>query len=152
MWEFLQEANNWLVGAFGVGISGLLIKAIQAFVKLYKEKQQENARNNEAFKLVINNDSKQDDRLDKLEKSRDFSDKRAQGLIQAQKASLHNQLWNKSEVYLKRGWIDVGELSNFEIMYHAYKDIGGNHTGDTLHDKVKDLPVKDTGILREGEI
>ena len=152
MLELLQRANDGLVSMFGIGFLGIFGLGLRQLYKIAKEKRKENDLNREAFKHVIDNDEKQDRRLESLEIYRSTSDTRAKGMIKAQKASLHNQIWNKSEIYLKRGWIDVGELSNFEIMYHAYKSIGGNHTGDTLHEKVKALPVKDEGILREDEI
>ena len=152
MWEFLQEANGFLVGMFGTGFLGILGAGLRKLYKIAQEKHEENVRNKVAFEEMKKTNGSQEDRLAALEDYQEKSDKRAKGLIKAQKASLHNQLWNKAEIYLKRGWITVGELNNFEIMYHAYKAIGGNHTGDTLHEKVKALPVKDEGILREDEI
>ncbi|MDN6572059.1 MAG: hypothetical protein L0L22_13790 [Staphylococcus equorum] len=76
----------------------------------------------------------------------------AGNLAKAQKATLHNAIWNKSEVYLARGYVTIGELNNFDILYHAYKAVEGNHTGDMLHAKVKALPVRDEGILSRKEV
>lgn len=153
MWEFLQQANDVLVGMFGVGGLGILGAGLRQLYKIAKEKHKENDLNREAFKRVIDNDRKQDERISKLEKHNlEIVEPRGQSLVDAQIAGLHNQIWTKSERYITRGYLNVGELDNFEMMYQAYKNLGGNHTGDTLYQKVKSLDIKKEGILREDEI
>jgi len=153
LWEFLEEANNWLVGMFGTGFLGIFGLILRQLYKIYKEKREENRLNKIAFKRVIDNDAKQDKRISKLEKHNlDIVEPRGQNLVDAQIAGLHNQIWTKSERYITRGYLNFGELDNFEMMYQAYKNLGGNHTGDTLYQKVKILDIKKEGILREDEI
>lgn len=153
MWEFLQEANNLLVGIFGTGFLGILGAGLRQLYKIAREKQEENKINKKAFKRVIDNDEKQDERISKLEKHNlEIVEPRGQNLVDAQIAGLHNQIWTKSERYITRGYLNVGELDNFEMMYQAYKNLGGNHTGYTLYQKVKSLDIKKEGILREDEI
>src|SRR5699024_4777399 len=153
LWEFLEEANNWLVGMFGTGFLGIFGLILRQLYKIYKEKREENRLNKIAFKRVIDNDAKQDKRISKLEKHNlDIVEPRGQNLVDAQIAGLHNQIWTKSERYITRGYLNFGELDNFEMMYHAYKNLGENHTGDTLYKKVKILDIKKEGILREDEI
>ena len=81
-----------------------------------------------------------------------MAEARSQKIVKAEKASLHNQIWNKADEYIKRGYITVGELNNFDYLFEAYKNLGGNGTGDTLRAKVSNLNVRDEGILQQKEI
>lgn len=148
----LMELNSFLLSLFGIGIFGGLYKLTKNTANIVKEKKKENKQNKETLEELIQSNSSQDDRLDELEKYNAMADKRAGNLAKAQKATLHNAIWNKSEVYLARGYVTIGELNNFDILYHAYKAVEGNHTGDMLHAKVKALPVKDEGILSQEEV
>lgn len=153
MWEFLQHVNDILIGTFGISFLGIFGAGLRQLYKIAREKREENKLNREAFKRVIDNDAKQDERISKLEKHNLYIvEPRGQNLVDAQIAGLHNQIWTKSERYITRGYLNVGELDNFEMMYQAYKNLGGNHTGDTLYQKVKSLDIKKDGILREDEI
>lgn len=150
--DSLMEINSVLLSLFGIGIFGGLYKLTKNTMKFVKEKKEENKQNKEVLHQLILNDTKQDERLKELEKYNEMADRRTEYLSKAQKATLHNAIWNKSEIYLARGYVTIGELNNFDILYHAYKAVEGNHTGDMLHAKVKALPVKDEGILSRKEV
>lgn len=141
----LMKLNSLLLTFFGLGIVGLLSKIFQFTNKIYKDKKKANKEQTEFLNELKESDKKQTNRLKQLEAYQD-------NLMKAQKATLHNQIWNKADEYLKRGWITVGELDNFDHLYYAYKGVEGNHTGDTLHKKVKRLEIKDEGILKGNEI
>lgn len=150
--DSLLEINSVLLSLFGIGIFSALWKLVKNTANVVKEKKEENKQNKKALKQLIDNNENQDERLKELEKYNKMADRRAEHLSKAQKATLHNAIWNKSEVYLARGYVTIGELNNFDILYHAYKAVEGNHTGDMLHAKVKALPVKDEGILSRKEV
>lgn len=42
----------------------------------------------------------------------------------------------------ERGWVTIEELEDFENLYKAYHDLGGNGTGTKLKNDVEKLEVR----------
>lgn len=54
-------------------------------------------------------------------------------------ALLHDRLFQSGMYYLNKGEISVSELQNFEDLYKAYHNLGGNGTGTEIYERVRDL-------------
>ncbi|MGM0124855.1 hypothetical protein IGI37_002249 [Enterococcus sp. AZ194] len=148
----MQQLNNWLVLICGGGISALVLRLTSTISKLVKEKVEENRLREETIRVLKKQNVEQDERLKGVEDYQEMAEERSQKIIKAEKASLHNQIWNKADEYFNRGYITVGELNNFDYLFEGYKNLGGNGTGDTLHKKVSSLPQRDEGVLQQKEI
>ena len=46
---------------------------------------------------------------------------------------------------INRGWISTNELEEVTILYHSYRELGGNSTVSEIYDLCKKLPVKNGG-------
>lgn len=57
-------------------------------------------------------------------------------------AILHDRLFQLGMQYINKGEISVSELENFEALYTAYHNLGGNGTGTEIFERVKELPIK----------
>lgn len=57
-------------------------------------------------------------------------------------ALLHDRLHQSGMYYLDKGEISLRELQNFEHLYQAYHDLGGNGTGTEIYERVQDLELK----------
>ena len=44
--------------------------------------------------------------------------------------------------YVYRGYITADQLSNFDELYEAYKDLGGNSVAHKWYEEVESLPIK----------
>ena len=145
-WQMvIGDINTVMIALFGISITKGLGDIIKYLFKIAKEKSTENTRNKEAFDKMMTDNGKQETRLNNLEVSQNL-------LIQSQLATLHNQIFNKADEYINRGWITLTELDNFNMVYTAYEQLDGNGTGHTLHEKVNNLPQKESGILSEEEL
>lgn len=151
MKEFL-EINSFWAALFGSGLLATLWRVGTWVTKLVKAKRVENELREQTITALETANSDQDKRLQKVEDYQAMAEVRSQKIVKAEKASLHNQIWNKADEYITRGYVTVGELNNFIYLFEAYKNLGGNGTGDTLHAKVLSLSVKDEGILQQNEI
>ncbi len=151
MKEFL-EINSFWAALFGSGLLATLWRVGSWVTKLVKAKRAENDLREQTISALETANSDQDKRLQKVEDYQSMAEVRSQKIVKAEKASLHNQIWNKADEYIKRGYITVGELNNFDYLFEAYKNLGGNGTGDTLRAKVSNLNVRDEGILQQKEI
>ena len=59
---------------------------------------------------------------------------------------LHNELVDKAEFYLKRGYLSEGEFRDLEeYVYNPYKNLGGNGTGEAYMEQVRTLIFKKKG-------
>lgn len=145
-WQMvIGDINTVMIAFFGLSITRGIGNLVKYLFKIAKEKGEENTRNKEAFDKMMSDNGKQEKRLDDLEVSQNL-------LVQSQLASLHNQIFNKANEYISRGWITLTELDNFNMVYEAYEKLGGNGTGHTLHEKVNALPQRESGILTEEEL
>lgn len=57
-------------------------------------------------------------------------------------AMLHDRLFQLGMDYISRNEISVSELQNYEALYVAYHNLGGNGTGTEIFERVKELPIK----------
>lgn len=71
-----------------------------------------------------------------------LQEKRLENLEYATRSILHDKIYTKSEDYLERGYVTIEELNNLDYLYRGYKALNGNGTGDSLYQKVLDLPTK----------
>jgi hypothetical protein len=149
--EFL-ELNSLFVALFGGGLLATLWRVGNWIAKLVKAKKAENELREKTINALDAANKEQDKRLQSVEEYQVMAEARSQKIVKAEKASLHNQIWSKADEYITRGYVTVGELNNFIYLFEAYKNLGGNGTGDTLHAKVLSLSVKDEGILQQREI
>lgn len=63
-------------------------------------------------------------------------------------ALLHSELYKECEGCEKKGFATVDDLKNIEYLYNPYHALGGNGTGTTLYERVKQLP----GTPAEGDV
>lgn len=57
-------------------------------------------------------------------------------------ALLHDRLHQSGMYYLGKGEISLSELQNFEDLYKAYHNLGGNGTGTEIYERVLDLSLR----------
>jgi hypothetical protein len=55
-------------------------------------------------------------------------------------ALLHSELYKECEECEKKGFATIDDLESIEYLYNPYHALGGNGTGTTLYDRVKQLP------------
>lgn len=53
----------------------------------------------------------------------------------------HDRIYELCQFYIDRGNVTADDLDNLERLYHPYKKLGGNGTGDVLYNSVKRLPI-----------
>ncbi|MFZ6624515.1 hypothetical protein ACOXU5_02355 [Vagococcus fluvialis] len=73
-------------------------------------------------------------------KSREETESRFKNLEFANIAMLHDKIYKQCSDFLEQGWISVDDLENLDYLWRGYEGLGGNGTGETLYNKVKDLP------------
>lgn len=74
-----------------------------------------------------------------------FIENRLKKLEEANLAMLHDSIYEKCSHYIEQGYISVDDLDNLEYLFSGYSGLGGNGTGETLYNKVKELPIKKNG-------
>lgn len=57
-------------------------------------------------------------------------------------ASLHSYLYNKGYELLARGWVTPSELDDMEYTWKAYRNLGGNGTGELIYKRVQGLEIR----------
>lgn len=70
-------------------------------------------------------------------------DTEIQLLKSASLATLHSQLYEKGGRYIKFNSITLSELDDLEYTWNAYRDLGGNGTGEMIYTKCCQLPISD---------
>lgn len=58
------------------------------------------------------------------------------------KSLLHHELYSSCNVYIQRGYITVAERDDLGYLYEAYKNVGGNGTGEIIYKQAVSLPLK----------
>lgn len=114
--EMIKQVDAWLFLVFGGGIS--------FFLKLFTNQLQEK------------------NKIRKQEK--ELVEKRLKSVEFANLAILHNKIYRQCSDHLDVGFISIDDLDDLEYLFSAYKNLGGNGTGETLYNKVKNLPNKET--------
>lgn len=66
-------------------------------------------------------------------------------LKEADLALLHYRIYKCCQQCLDRGYATLEDLDNLEYFWEAYRNLGGNGTGEKLYRDVKKLPVKKIG-------
>lgn len=57
-------------------------------------------------------------------------------------AILHNKIYTLGKQYINQGQISLEDMKDFEYLYDAYHNLGGNGTGTEIYERVKDLPIR----------
>ena len=57
-------------------------------------------------------------------------------------ALLHNEVFQLGKEYITRGEITFKEMDNFDMLYNAYHNLGGNGTGTEVYERVHNLTLK----------
>lgn len=114
----LIEVNSILVALTGGGILVLLTR----LVRVIKNKNEQRSQAIKAKDEQINT------RLNSLEK--------------ANLAMLHNKVYTQCQTHLDNEFISLEDLDDLDYLFSAYKHLGGNGTGETIYNKVKELPNK----------
>lgn len=57
-------------------------------------------------------------------------------------ALAHDRLYQYCEQYIKKGSIRTEDLDNVTRLYEGYTALGGNSTGTSLYNRVKELPLE----------
>lgn len=112
--ELIKQVDGWLLLIFGGGVS--------YFLKLFTNQLQE--------KNTIRKQEKE------------LVDKRLKSVEYANLAILHNKIYRQCAEHLDANFITIDDLDDLEYLFNAYKNLGGNGTGETIFNKVKALPNK----------
>lgn len=56
-------------------------------------------------------------------------------------ALLHDRVFQLGNRYINIGEITCREMDNFDRLYNAYHDLGGNGTGTEIYERVHDLKL-----------
>lgn len=110
----LLEINSLMLALFGIGI----FSAIKSLSKEILKKQDAKNREKELTNLEL-----------KLFKK-------------AIVAMMHSQIYGICGTHLSEGYVSVDDLDDLSYLFKAYKSLGGNGTGETLYNKVANLPNK----------
>lgn len=57
-------------------------------------------------------------------------------------AILHNMVYRQGIDYIHEGEIDFDDMKDYEYLYNAYHELGGNGTGTEIYERVKNLPIR----------
>lgn len=118
----MKALNDFMVAFFGLGIGSVFLLGIKQLFKIayniINKKHKTEAIEKEAMKT----------KLSALEIS--------------MKALSHDKIYKLTEEYIDRGWVSLDELDNLEYLYTAYRELGGNGTGEKRYNRVQALPVK----------
>lgn len=57
-------------------------------------------------------------------------------------AILHNMLYKQGIEHIQNGEITFGDMKDYEYLYNAYHELGGNGTGTEIFNRVKNLKSK----------
>jgi hypothetical protein len=57
-------------------------------------------------------------------------------------AILHNRIYTLGKQYIEQGHISLEDMKDFEYLYDAYHNLGGNGTGTEIYERVKNLPIR----------
>ncbi|MDT2824341.1 hypothetical protein [Vagococcus lutrae] len=118
----LQEINSILILIFGGGFSFFGGLIVRLLIKRTEIRAEE--------KELVN--------------------KRLKSLEYSNVAILHNKIYRQCADHLSDGFISIDDLDELGYLFKAYKNLGGNGTGETLYNKVKELPnIKKEGIKDE---
>ena len=67
----------------------------------------------------------------------------AEGMDRVSKALvilLREELRDRYEYFVAKGWISVDDFAEFEEAYNIYAELGGNHTAPKMYNILKELP------------
>lgn len=67
-----------------------------------------------------------------------------QAIKKSQIADLHDKINREGNKLIGQGAITIDQLNNFDYLYNAYRNLGGNGTGEVIAMQVHNLPIKDT--------
>lgn len=67
-----------------------------------------------------------------------------QAIKKSQIADLHDKINREGNKLIGQGAITIDQLNNFDYLYNAYRNLGGNGTGEVIANQVHNLPIKDT--------
>lgn len=133
--DSLIKANTVVLALFGISIFGSMVK-FSKWIRTHA-KAKESARKAEA-----------EERVKVRKEEKDLVNRRLEGLEKANVAILHNKIYRQCEQHLLEGFITIDDLDDLSYLFNAYKSLGGNGTGETLYNKVKNLPNKE---MKEGK-
>ena len=57
-------------------------------------------------------------------------------------ALLHNEVFQLGKEYITKSEITFKEMDNFDMLYNAYHNLGGNGTGTEVYERVHNLTLK----------
>lgn len=57
-------------------------------------------------------------------------------------AILHNKIYTIGKQHIEHRYITLEDLKDFEYLYVAYHNLGGNGTGTEIYERVKNLPIR----------
>ncbi|HCS93138.1 MAG TPA: hypothetical protein DIW15_00315 [Bavariicoccus seileri] len=117
----LLEVNSVILSIFGMGVFTILWKGLSVITKAMKDKA-------EAKKKIADN-----------------TESRFKNIEDGMVAMLHSRIYKMCSEYLNDGWISFDDLDDLDYLFKSYKALGGNGTGETIYNKVKDLPNNQRG-------
>ena len=79
-------------------------------------------------------------KFNKMKQDKDSVNTELSLLKHANLAILHNKIYVQCASHLQEGYISIADLDDLDYLFNAYKNLGGNGTGETLYNKVKALP------------
>lgn len=57
-------------------------------------------------------------------------------------AILHNKIYTLGKQYIEQKYISLEDMKDFEYLYDAYHNLGGNGTGTEIYERVKNLSIR----------
>ena len=57
-------------------------------------------------------------------------------------AILHNKIYTQGKEYIEQEHISLEDMKDFEYLYDAYHNLGGNGTGTEIYERVKNLSIR----------
>ena len=57
-------------------------------------------------------------------------------------AILHNKIYTLGKQYIEQEHISLEDMKDFEYLYDAYHNLGGNGTVTEIYERVKNLPIR----------
>lgn len=120
----MKELNEFAKAFFGLGIGSIFVIGVKRVFHLI-------------FNALTHKHQKERAEVENMKT-------KLTSLEVAMKALAHDKIYKLTDEYIDRGWVTLDELDNLEYLYTAYRELGGNGTGEKRYNRVQALPIRTT--------